>query len=360
MIHDPILKKAVTLTRRGKYDDSIKLLEGEIFHYHESFSFHHILGLTCLYAGDFGGALTYFTRAKNIKFRDPMTLLGLAALFLRRGETEKALDLYLDIQDLEPDNSTAKRALKIIRKYGGTEELAAWLAGGKLPALYPPLPKTAVSFRPLPFVILGIIAAAAAGIFLGIRFAPPAVLRGGLEQSGLEKEEQEHPVDSGGSYRYVLTGDEVLSHYASARNFFNKYQDEAAKRELNRIIESNASAAVKNKARLLKGYTETPGFDTLKDRFSYGEVNADPLLYRDCYVLWKGSPANVSAGPDKTSFDLLVGYDTRTVMEGAVAVELDFPAALTTEPLEVLGSVVPLGPDRFYIRGTGIHQSGKY
>jgi tetratricopeptide (TPR) repeat protein len=360
MIRDPLLKKAVTLTRKGKYDESIKMLEAEIFHYQDAFIFHHILGLNCLYAGDFGGALTYFTRAKNIKFRDPMTLLGLAALFLRRGETDKALDLYLDIQDLEPKNPAAKKALKIIKKYGGTDELAAWLGRGKLSSLYPPLPKTAASFRPLPFVIAGIIAAAAAGIFLGIRFIPPVSPRGGLEQSGLEKEEREHPVDSGGSYRYVLTGDEVLAHYARARNFFNKYQDEAAKRELNRILESNASTAVKNKARLLKGYTAAPGFDSLKDRFSYKEVKDDPFLYRDCYILWKGSPANISAEPDKTSFDLLVGYDTRTVMEGAVTVELDFPATLTTEPLEVLGSIVPLGPERFYIRGTGIHQSSRY
>jgi tetratricopeptide (TPR) repeat protein len=360
MIRDPILKKAVLLTRKRKYDESIKLLEVEIFRYQDSFVFHHILGLSCLYSGDFGGALTYFTKAKNIKFQDPMTLLGLAVLFLRRGETDRALDLYLDIQDLEPDNVIAKKGLKIIRKYGGTEELSAWLLKGKLSALYPPLPKTAFTLKPLPLVIAGALIAATAGIVLGIRFAPPVSQRGGLEQSSLEKEERENPVDSGGSYRYVLTRDQVLSSYTGARNFFNSYRDEAAKRELNRILESNASAAVKNKARLLKGYTEEPGFDSLKDRFSYKEVASDPLLYRDCYVLWKGSAANISTGPDKTSFDLLVGYDTRTVMEGAVTVELDFPAELTTEPLEVLGYIVPSGPEGFSIRGTGIHQSSRY
>jgi tetratricopeptide (TPR) repeat protein len=356
MVRDPLLKKAVILTRRGKYDASIKMLEGEVFRYQDSFMYYYILGISCLYAGDFGGAFTYLNKAKNIKLRDPQTLLALAVLFLRRGETDRALDLYLDVQDLEPDNGTAKRALGIIRRHGGTESLQAWLDKGKLPSLYPSLPGTGISVNLLPLAALLIAAALGTGIFWGIK-SVPVFQRGGLELSVLEEEEKENPVETGGSYRYILTREQLLSCYSDARKYFNRFRDEAAKRELNRILESNASAAVKNKARLLKGYTEAPGFDTLKDFYNYGEVSADPLLYRDCFVLWRGSAANIKTGAEKTQFDFLVGYDTRRIMEGVVEVELDFPAEInTTEPLEVLGSIIPLG-DRFIIRGTGIHQS---
>jgi len=155
----------------------------------------------------------------------------------------------------------------------------------------------------------------------------------------------------------TLKPDEVLSGYKKAREYFNSYRDESAKRELNRILESNASAAVKNKANLLKSFTVTPGFETLKDRFTYGEVASDPLLYRDCHVLWRGSAANVRTVSGKVLFEFLVGYDTRTIMEGAVTVELEFAADIyPAETLEVLGRVVPVSGDNFKLIGTGIHQ----
>ncbi|MDR0448812.1 MAG: tetratricopeptide repeat protein [Treponema sp.] len=357
MLRDPLLNKALRLSKMGKYDESIKLLEAEVFRYQDSYNYYHILGNICLHAGDFGGAHTYFTRAKNIRFREPANLLGLAALFLRRAETDRALDLYLDVQDLEPKNKTAKRALRVIRKYGGTDEFSAWLIRGKLTSLYPPLPWAGIPLKPLPLIIAGIAIVVVLAAALGIKNIP-VFQRSGYEEGALEKTERDSPVETEGLYRYVFTGQQVLSMYQNARELFNKHRDEAAKRELNRILESNASRAIKNKARLLREYTEPPGFDTLKDHFSYAEVAADPLLYRDCHVLWRGSAANLRTGPNTVSFEFLVGYDTRIVMEGAVLVELDFPAEINTiEPLEVLGRVVPLSVDKFMIAGTGIHQS---
>jgi len=358
MVNDPILKKAVSLARKRSYDQAIKMLEAEALRYRDSYAYYYILGQCCLYAGDFGGAFTYFSRAKTIKLQDPHILLGLAVLFLRRGETDRALDLYLDVEDLDPGNTRAKQGLMVIRKYGSPETLEAWLGQGKLASLYPPLPWPGISLKPL--IIPGIVIAVALGIFIGIRNVP-VFLRGGggMEASVLDKAERDNPVEQGGGvYRYILTADQVLSSYTQARNLFNKFHDEAAKRELNRVLESNASTAVKNKARLLMGYTQEPGFDTLKDHFTYAEVSADPLLYRDCYVRWRGSAANVRTGLDTVSFEFLVGYDTRTIMEGAVTVELDFPAEINAvEPLEVLGRVIPLSSDRFMLVGTGIHQS---
>ncbi|MDR2314098.1 MAG: tetratricopeptide repeat protein [Spirochaetaceae bacterium] len=364
MAADPVLKKAIILSRRKKYDAAIKMLEAEVFRYQDSFNYYYVLGTSCLYAGDFGGAFTYFNRAKNIKMRDPRTLLALAVLFLRRGETDKALDLYLDVQDLDPDNPTSRRALAIIRRHGGTESLETWLEKGKLISLYPPLPKAGLSFNPFPLALVLGAAALGTGVFLGMQRIP-VEHRGGLDQSALEDEEEKNPVETeaGGSYQYILTGDQVISYYTNARKFFTQYRDEAAKRELNRLLESNASAAVKNKARLLMGYTVAPGFDTLKDRFSYEEVFKEPALYRDCYVLWRGTAANLENKPDKTSFDLLVGYDGRQVLEGIVPVELHFPAAIQgAAPLEVLGQIIllPGNARKFMLAGASVHQAPEY
>ncbi|MDR1388484.1 MAG: tetratricopeptide repeat protein [Treponema sp.] len=362
MPNDPLLQRALALARKGKYESAVKTLEGEVFRYQESHPYYYLLGTSCLYAGDFGGAFTYFNRARTIKMRNPETLLGMALLFLRRGDTDRALDLYLDVQDIDPKNAIVKRALKLLHRYsGGEEDFSAWLEHTRLDNLYPPLPSLPFRVRIKAVHLIIIFAAASAlGIVIGVRSVPKAA-RPGMESSVMEAAELEFPLDMQGSFRYVLTRGQVIDEYREARDYFNDYHDEKARRILNRLLESNASAAVKNKARLLESYLETPGFDNLKDFFTFSEVSGDPVLYRNCFVLWRGTAANVQNQASKTVFDLLVGYDTRKIMEGAVTIEIDFPDGPieinTAVPIEVLGSVVPLNGGTFMIRAAGIHQS---
>jgi tetratricopeptide (TPR) repeat protein len=358
MSSDPLLNKALNLMHSGKYDSAIKILESEVFQYQESFQYYHLLGLCCLYSGDLGGAFTYFNRAKNIKFRETGPLLGLAFYFLKRGDTERAVDLYLDVQDIDDGNKIAGKALNIIRKSGGGEALSAWMQSRKAQSLYPPTPSVrfnrAVLLVPLALLVCATLLTGGIAFFLN---REPKLSRAGLENSVLANDEKSAPVETGGSYRYILTGNEVISLYNEARTFFNDYRDEKAKYNLNRILESNASPAIKNKATLLKSYTAVPGFDSLKDSFGYKEVSAEPVLYRDCYVVWKGMAANVAQDEHSASFDLLVGYDTRRVMEGAVNVALSFPAEVNASaPLEVLGKIVIVSGDRFMLEAAGIHQ----
>ena len=169
-------------------------------------------------------------------------------------------------------------------------------------------------------------------------------------------------MQTGGTYRYILTQKQASDLYETGRRLFIGYRDEAARVSLNRIIESNAPEPLKNRARLLISYMEVPGFDTLKDRFSYAEVREDPVLYRDCHVIWQGMATNLSAGEASTAFDFLVGYDTRTKLEGIVQVRFDFSVSLAQErPLEVLGRVVPVstaaGEEGIRLEGLALHQA---
>jgi hypothetical protein len=165
-----------------------------------------------------------------------------------------------------------------------------------------------------------------------------------------------------GSYRYVLTRQEVADKYNEARKFFASYHDEKAKVNLNHLLESNCPEPVKNKARLLLSYTDVPGFDTLKDRFSYGEVIGEPVLYRDCYVIWRGIAGNLNVEQNHTSFDFLVGYDTRRTVEGIVRVDYDFAIPVNPErPVEILGRIVPVSGERgaeIRIAGVALNQAG--
>jgi hypothetical protein len=293
---------------------------------------------------------------------------GLAALFLRRGETDRAVDFYLEVQDLDPNNKIAKKALKVIKKNGGPEKIAIWVDSGKLPQLYPPVPKLSLSSNRLflPLCILVVSAGILAGLvrFNVITPFKPRVEREGFAAAALEREERDAPFQIDGSYRYILTKDQVLDAYAEARKLFAGYRDEEAKVTLNRILESNASEGIKNKARLLFSYTKPPGFDTLseKNSFKYAEVMRDPSLYRDCYVIWKGMAANLEILQNSTVFTFLVGYDTRTTLEGQVLVEFGSAIPVNPElPLKILARIVPVSnPSGMDIRleGTAIQQTG--
>jgi tetratricopeptide (TPR) repeat protein len=366
---DPILTKATRFARRRNYQGAIKTLEAEVNRYHGSFRYYYLLAVSCLYVNDYQGALTYFKLARDVKIRDPQVLLGMAVLYLRRGETDRAVDFYLEVQELDVKNRIAARALKIIRKYAGRDNISAWLESGDLPRLYPPLP-------PLPFSVDRLVkpaaavfgAALAASLILALAGVIPVPGSRGkrpvISGSALEKADREKPVEVGGAYQYILTQNQVLETYEKAFSLFTAYRDDAARIELNRLIESNASEGIKNKCRLLISSMEVPGFDTynMRDNPAYADVIKEPVLYRDSHGIWRGMATNVEAIPNRTSFDLLVGYDTKKVLEGIVRVEFKEALALNSEkPLEVLGRIVPVSVDTgidIRIEGVAIHQTG--
>jgi tetratricopeptide (TPR) repeat protein len=365
---DPILTKATRLARSGNYEGAVRTLIPEVNRYNGSFRYFYLLAVSCLHVGDFGGALTYFKVARDVKIRHPGVLLGFAVLYLRRGEIDKAVDFYLEVQELDEKNRIAKKALKIIRTYAGSGNFSAWLDSGDLPKLYPPIPSAGLSWnRILVSAAAGAaVLAFSAGILINFRIIPnPFIHRGdrkGIAEISLEREEREQPVETGGAYRYILTRTQVLETYERALTLFTGYRDEAAKKNVNLILESNASPGVKNKSRLLLSYLDPPGFDTFvrQDNFAYAEVMKDPALYRDCHVIWRGMATNMDILQNLTAFDFLVGYDTRKTLEGIVPVVFDAAVSLNPErPLEVLGRIVPVSTEKgpgIRLEGVAIHQ----
>ena len=366
---DPILTKACRLARSGKYEAAIHSLEPEINRYHGSFYFYYLLGSSCLRTGDFGGALTYFRLAHETKQRDPLAILGLAALFLRRGETERAVDYYLDILESNSKNRIARKAMKVLRKQAGTDTFSNWLGAGNLPSLYPPIPFPGISGREL----LGVLAVVAAVCILAfsilVRFKYinnpfyPRGSRQGITAFSLTNEDRMAPVQTGGTYRYILTRVQALDVYEKALSQFTAYRDEAARINLNRILESNAADGLKNRARIIISYMEPPGFDNFNraDNTAYSDAIKDPMLYNEVHIIWRGMATNVTTSDTGTAFDFLVGYDTRKTLEGIVPVVFDHAVSLNPErPLEVLGRIIPTtAGSPILVEGLAIHQSGR-
>jgi len=372
-MNDSILEKAIRLLRRGNYDKTIKLLEPEVNRYHGVFTYYYVLAVSYLYAKIYNVAFTYFKLAKDIKMREPSVLLGLAVLFLRRGDTDRAIDLYLEVQDLDTRNKIAKNALKVIRKYSGTDYLTTWVESKKLTNLFPLPPSVPPSTMTRILVPTAcVLSALILGSGLLIKFnilenpinnhSSQRVEREGFLASALNSEEKNDMLQDDSGFRYNLSQKEIIAMYEEARLRFNEHRDEVARRSLNKILESNASEAIKAKSRMLMSFMDVvPNFDSLKDRFEFVDVFNDPILYRNCYVIWRGMASNLEVMQESTTFDLMVGYDTRRILQGVVPVVFDFSVLVNTEqPLEILARVVPMSSERGHIKleGVSLHQAG--
>ena len=354
-----------------------RTLEPEVNRYHGSFRYYYLLGNTCLRAGDYGGALTYFRLAHETNSRDPLAILGLAALYLRRGETDRAVDYYLEVLELKPNNRIAKKALKLIRKNAGTEKFSAWLEAGKLPSVFPPVafPGFTGKEKLCAFAVLLAAALAVYGFMVHYKYVPnpfnPRGDRQGITEGSLTREERLESVQTGGVYHHEFPGRvQAVETYEKALALFIAYRDEKARVELNRILVSNSAESLKNKARIIIDYMKPPHrkpptFDTFRkgDNIDFSDVEKDPVLYNEVHVIWQGRAANVSVTDKATTFDLLIDYDPEnktTIMRGTAFVIFDH--AIPVNPgrqLEVLGSVRLDKENRIILEGIAIHQSGK-
>jgi len=365
---DPLLNKAALLAKRHKFEEALKILKDEEDRYNGLFKYYFLYAVICLHSGSFVEAHEYFHLARQIKMKDPSTLLGLAICCLREIKTARALDYYLDVQEADPKNKIAKRALTVIRNNSDPETLSEWITVQRLEKLYPPIPGPLIS--PRTAITAALILAAGFvlvfGILVGVKALPnPFKTRSERQTQGftLSSQERSEPVEIGGSYRYILTRDQAADLYDRALSLFTEYRDEEAKINLNRILESNASEGLKNKSHLLMSYMEVPGFDTFKRNFnpSFSDVKNEPVIYRDVHIIWRGMATNVEVTDEYTRFDFLVGYDTRRTLEGIVQVTFDSPVSINSErPLEVLGRIklVSLNQD-IVLEGVAIHQSGR-
>ncbi|HUZ17991.1 MAG TPA: hypothetical protein VMV68_06370 [Spirochaetia bacterium] len=349
------LGRAARLFRKRKYPEVIRILEPQIFRFRESFQFYTLLGLSCLETGDLSGADSYLRRANQLNEQDVGSLLALAAIHLRRHELTQAIERWLAVQDIDPGNRHARRGLEFAKRNAAEVQLAKALESTSL-RRFVPGPHPAERFLPLAAVV---VLVAAIGIFvvpLAVTrlLVPAEPARSGLQAATLESSIK--LVQSGGQARYVLTVSEIRSTFNQMRDDFSHYRDNLAQRDINRLLGSNASEVVKEKARALQSFLNQPNFSTMRDSFSYQEVAKDPFLYRNCYVDWKGMVSNLKISRKEITFDFLVGYNEQKVLQGIVPVTLDFAADIRSSmPLELIGQIKAT-TGQIELRGVSVHQ----
>ncbi len=355
------LEKAKLLLRKRQFSSVVKLLEPLLFDFRESFQYFYVLGLACLYLGDVGGAETYFKKARQIKMNDVNLILAQACLFLRKGSVDRALEYCLDALELEPKNKYAIKFLSLIRRKGDKETMIQWTHDGRIKVFYPPL-GLHPSIIPGILIVLVMIAA---GIFVFVNSSSILGLNGNradLRDLFLTYDDKSELLEkdlSSSVYTYILTKSQVEESYAKAQKEFQKFNDNGAQVEINRILNSNASVLVKQKARTLMTYLAEPTFDSLSTSYSYTDVSMDPVLYSDCWVLWSGRVSNSTVTDTVTRCSLLVGYEDMKNIEGIIPLELPSSILIDPEkPVTVLAKIVYSG-GKLHLTAKSVYQSVK-
>ena len=336
------LGDARRLFRARRFPEVIRLLEPEVFRFRESADYFLMLGTACLHTGDLGGAASYLGRARQLKPGSVTALLGLAAVHFKKAETDPALKLWLEALDEDPRNPVALRGMNLLRRGMSREEVQAFVDAGKLAQLFPRLPGRRRWPALLAIGIAGVVIVVAAFVVLP-RLRPAATTRPGVSGIFLPSGGGMR-IEAGATAIYTLTEREVEQTFKRAKEYLLAWRDNPASLEINRLLLSNASSAVKERALALKDFLRPPNFSTFRDPYTYRDVAGRPRLYDGSYVSWKGKVANLVLGDSSVTFDLLVGYESERELEGTVPVVLEFAADLEDGiGLEVLGRVVADG-----------------
>jgi tetratricopeptide (TPR) repeat protein len=338
------LDRAERLFAAGRYAELVNLLEPQVPVYRESHRFYYLLGSSCLRMGDPGGGLTYLKRAEQLSPSNPDTMLALAALSVRKGETQKAIEYYFRILEDKPGDRRARACLAILRKEGSPEGVARLIETGRIEKLYPGrrrLPRFLFPLAAILVVAALIYFAWPIGSSLAETLLRPRVTRPEVAAVALSRAETDMPVVTGGTFRCILTEKEALAAFERAKDRFQSYRDNAALVEINRLLNSNASEGLKAKAKSLRAFVGKSDFRTIKDAPTFAEVQRESWLYDGCSVVWKGMATNLrpGTGPGATAFDFLVGYQDKKKLEGIVPASItgaDVPVDRALELLAVL------------------------
>ncbi|MCX7025792.1 MAG: hypothetical protein NT080_14430 [Spirochaetes bacterium] len=353
------LLKAERLLARGRYEAVITTLEPLVLSYRDSYIYYYLLGSAFLRTGDVGGALDCLRRAEQLNFKHAGTQIALAAIHVRKGETEKAVRIYLEVLDREPSNATASHALKFLRAKSDQESIAKAVADGSIALIYPRHRRDIRAFALFAAIaaFIGAVSVFAGPGLLGVARSLTQPNRPGLASVQLTDEDRKNPVSSSGGFVYVLSEREAIEVFEKAKRLFSEYRDEAALVECNRIARSNASPAVKNKAAALRSFVRPPSFENMKDFFTYQDVKKDPRLYEDVAVSWRGLAANVLTTENGVIFDFLAGYENKKRLDGIVAAKTAFKFDLSVDrSIEILARVKPLTESSFELEAVSIHE----
>ncbi|MFP4362418.1 MAG: tetratricopeptide repeat protein [Spirochaetia bacterium] len=355
---DNTLNKARKLFKRRQFAEVIRILEPQVFRFRESFQFFYLLGTSCLYTLDYGGADSYLRRALNLKPEDIDARLGIAAVALKRRNIQEAVRILLNVLEDAPKNNQAQKALNTIRRMPENGAIYEFIESKHFKRFFPKLPVYIPGKYIFLFLLLVIIGSS---VPFGIRYIPELIESTDRHRSGPEITEQilaGEITNYSETFQFIFSDQELENKLQEIQRLFDQYHDNLVRREVNRILLSNANENIKDHVTGFIDHLNEPNFSTFGRNFSYETVESNPLLHDGCYIRWSGRLSNLTIGEDAIRFDFLVGYEDERLLEGVVPVYLEFATTLHEGlPYEILAQIELYGDSpSIRLRGVSLHR----
>ncbi|NCN04148.1 MAG: hypothetical protein GW949_00800 [Spirochaetales bacterium] len=351
---DPTLGQAKKLYSQRRFSHVISLLNPQIFLFRTNPEFYTILGNSCLYMNDFGGAHTYLARAIDLDPRQIAPKLGLAVVYLRRGKFTESLQQWLDVLQIEPNNKNALFGLQLVRERDDSQSNSFEISEGDKKKLYPVPPQdTQLLFRLIAiFSVLGILTGVSFFTYQKYQ-SPREIVRAGGELLLFSSEIPR--LSAEGDFEITLTIQEINELLKDITVQFDNFEDNQIRHEINRLLASNASLDIKTQMQLLLNSLRVP---TFVDDFwipTIEQVVQRPQEYRNVYIRWSGRIGNLRVNERELIFDFLVGYESGEVIDAIVPVRLLFPANLQAgNNVELIGQLLLNDRGTIEIQGSSI------
>lgn len=338
---------------RGRNSKVIRFLEPKVPLFIEDPTYYTILGRACLQSGLLKDADIYLNRGIQAEPNHLEARLSLAVNYLKRKDPVSAVRIWLEVLEDYPKDKHALRGLKTLKSIPDLFQQDRFLEEFEprrfLPHIGSKWPGRILSLLIiLLLVLVGFYFRGTGNSFLG-----PLIRKNyrtgseGLESRKSQTEEKE-------GVFYPLEEQELSKTIRRALRYYQAYEDNRARYELNKIKYSNATEEIRQQSMALIELLDEPAINTLKTSYTYDEVKQNPWLFEGIWILWSGLAANITSDSSATHFDFLVGLDKGQVLEGRVGVEIPFPILMEQLPLELLARVEPRDGD-FALVGKTVH-----
>jgi len=336
MHFEKYLHNGIKSLKKKDFLDAINNLEEYISHNDKNHLGYYYLGLAYIFRELYDEAYKYISKSYKLNENDTNTVNALGFLNLKYNNVDEAINYWLDILDMDERNYIAKRNLEKVKKSKNIEKLVS----SALPDEYinfkvrkslnlnvrlPKFPKFP-GLRPNHLKVGAVIILSAVLISLICiyilnydnikvrKFNIPTPKN--LQSVDLRDMEEDYIIDK--SIRksmFNLKPEEIKKIFYNTKKFVQKQSYNKAIININKILHSNAGIVIKERFKILKGFTRTRKTFQLNDNIPYSTLMNLPLLYEDTQVVWEGKIEDIRTDEDSlsTTFSLFVRENRQSI-----------------------------------------------
>lgn len=336
-----------------------------------------ILAFSLLETDDEEEALFYFKKALSINRNDVEALNAMSFLVLSENNIEQSINYLLDAIYIEKDNNKLKQNLEKIRNIKDPKVFLSMNKPADFIFIRLPRERLINKIQILTADILSLPLVRAIGVTGGIVLLLfllyPVfrdIVKDYLFKNGIGHGRVTHVaiqdidklVEERSKYNIKLSGSEVKTKFDSIKTYLQENQHNRAVIVINELLNSNASEFIKERVRVLQMFLPDVTVQTIDFTPQVQDVIKIPFLYKDVFVRWNGTIANLEHKARKeTAFDLLINFVDNAVVEGIAETHYDgFLQVLSGEKVAVFGQIAGITVDnKIILKGKEIQRIGR-